>query len=32
MKIEGDHAMDFLTAEANQIEDKKKQLAELKEK
>ena len=32
MKVEGDHAMDFLTAEADQIEDKKKQLAELKEK
>ena len=32
MKIEGDHAMDFLTAEANQIEEKKKELADLKEK
>lgn len=32
MKVEGDHAMDFLTAEANAIDEKKKQLAELKEK
>lgn len=32
MKIEGDHAMDFLSAEADAIEEKKKQLADLKEK